>query len=113
MITVKYKTLRGFVSQLANNQYDLYDYINRRAYLKRRGWCNIELSEEAENQLLSGFASAIWQKVNTERVNRVRNANNMGILRRVIMTRRGRNISFEYCAGQDYPSEIRYIQRNI
>ena len=74
-----------------------------------RGWIKFTLSEEAENEYVRGITGVIWSKVNDERIYRIRHAKSMGILRRLWFDGK----RFEYCAGQDYTGEIRYIQNHI
>ena len=95
----------------ANNigQFTLKDFRSGRIYASGRGWIKFERSESAQNEYVRGIAGVIWAKVTDERMNRVRHAKSMGILRRLWFDGK----RYEYCAGQDYTGEIRYIQNHI
>lgn len=109
MRTIHYKTLKGFMRANDIRQFTLEDFRSGRIYRSGKGWIKFTLSEEATNEYVRGITGVIWSKVNDERMYRVRHANSMGILRRLWFDGK----RFEYCAGQDYTGEIRFIQRNI
>lgn len=109
MRTFHYKTLNGFMRANGIRQFTLEDFRSGRIYSNRRGWINFKLGEQAENDFVRGVTAVLWQNVDDERMYRVRYARSMGILRRLWYNGK----RFEYCAGQDYPSEIRFIRRNI
>lgn len=90
-------------------QFTLRDFRSGRLYSTRHGWINFKLSEQAKGEFVQGIAGVIWSKVTDERIRKVRHAREMGILRRLWFD----GERYEYCAGQDYTSEIRFIQRNI
>ena len=109
MRTIQYKTLRGFMRANCIRQFTLEDFISRQCFNPRHGWIKFKLSKEAENEYIRGITGVIWAKVTDERMYRVRNAKSMGILRRLWFNGK----RYEYCAGQDYPAEIRFIQKHI
>ena len=109
MRTIHYKTLKGFMRANGIRQFTLEDFISGRCFSKRHGWMNFQLSEEAENEYVRGITGVIWAKVTDERMYRVRHAKSMGILRRLWFNGK----QYEYCAGQDYTGEIRFIQKHI
>lgn len=109
MRTIHYKTLKGFMRANGIRQFTLEDFRSGRIYNSRKGWIKFKLSEEAENEYVRGITGVIWSKVNDERMYRVHHAKSMGILRRLWFDGK----RFEYCAGQDYTGEIRYIQNHI
>lgn len=104
MKTYKYNTLRGLLRQ--TDDLNLYGVLSGRLNLRGRGWCRIRFSDSLRAELFAKWAGVIYSRPND-------NARNMqylepcGILRRLTIDRTGRA---SYCAGQDYPGEIRYIQ---
>lgn len=95
----------------ANNlrQFTLEDFRRGIIWKPGVGTIKFELSEQAEDEFVRGITGVLWSKVDEDRMYRVRHARSMGILRRLWYDGK----RFEYCAGQDYPGEIRFIQRNI
>lgn len=109
MRTIHYKTLKGFMRANGIRQFTLEDFRSQQCFSSQHGWIKFKLSEEAENEYVRGITGVIWSKVNDERMHRVRHAKSMGILRRLWFDGK----RYEYCAGQDYTGEIRYIQNHI
>lgn len=109
MRTIQYKTLKGFMRANGIRQFTLEDFISGRCSSSRHGWVKFHLSESAANEYVRGITGVIWAKVTDERMCRVRHAKSMGILRRLWFDGK----RYEYCAGQDYTGEIRYIQNHI
>lgn len=108
-----YKTLNGLMRGAQSDSISLYEMLDGRFY---RNWQKFEVTDELRDHLLNLFASAIWSKPKTHtwKLERIENC---GILRRVMINKRrdrktGKIYYYaSYCAGQDYPSEIRFIQR--
>lgn len=109
MRTIHYKTLKGFMRANDIRQFTLEDFRSGHCFNPRHGWIKFKLSEEAENEYIRGITGVIWAKVTDERMYRVRHAKSMGILRRLWFNGK----RYEYCAGQDYRGEIRFIQNHI
>ena len=109
MRTYHYKTLRGLLRANGLRYLTLSDYLSKRIYSEKHGWMQFELSDDADLQFVSGIAGVLWVRPNDEQLRRVAYAHPMGILRRLWYNGR----RFEYCAGQDYDAEIRYIRRTI
>ena len=109
MRTIHYKTLKGFMRANGIRQFTLEDFISGQCFSSQHGWMKFNLSEEAANEYLRGITGVIWAKVTDERICRVRHAKSMGILRRLWFNGK----RYEYCAGQDYKGEIRFIQNHI
>lgn len=109
MKTFKYKTLKGLLSQVGGRYFTFYDFHSGRFYHKKHGWVQYKLSDEAKEEAARKFAGVVWSKVNDDRVCQCRHyyGKMCGILERLWITKRG---LAKYCAGQDYPSEIRTIQ---
>ena len=109
MRTIHYKTLKGFMRANGIRQFTLEDFISGQCFNPRHGWIKFQLSESAANEYIRGITGVIWAKVTDERMYRVRHAKSMGILRRLWFNGK----RYEYCAGQDYRGEIRFIQNRI
>ena len=104
MKTYKYRTLRGMLSQ--TDDLSLYGIVSGRLYLRGRGWCNVRISDALRSELFAKWAGVIYSRPNDNARN-IQYLQPCGILRRLTIDRTGRA---SYCAGQDYPGEIRYIQ---
>ena len=109
MRTNHYKTLKGFMRANDIRQFTLADFISGQCFNPRHGWVKFQLSESAVNEYVRGITGVIWAKITDERMYRVRHAKSMGILRRLWFDGK----RYEYCAGQDYTGEIRFIQNHI
>ena len=109
MRTIHYKTLKGFMRANDIRHFTLEDFISGQCFNPRHGWVKFQLSESAANEYIRGITGVIWAKVTDERIYRVRHAKSMGILRRLWFDGK----RYEYCAGQDYRGEIRFIQNRI
>ena len=70
--------------------------------------CRFSLSDEAQAEFYTGCAGVIWKKPKDWQVSRLQ-CYNAGIMGRLWFNGK----RYEYCAGQDYPGEIRFIQNQI
>lgn len=109
--TLTYKTIKGLVKALDKDVLTLADMLSERAYHPKHGWINFKLAESARAEFFKGITSVIWAKPTPERVERVASAIPCGLYGRLWYD--VRYDKYEYCAGQDYTGEIRYIQRTI
>lgn len=108
MKTIKYKTLEGLFKQASELNFN--DFDEGRFIHKGQGWRKFQLPEAERVKGYDMFAAAVWQR------NRRRGAYLMrrysgpryGILNRLFVDKHSHRP--EYCAGQDYISEIRTIQ---
>ena len=113
-----YKTLRGLFDANDIRQFSLSDYLSKSVYCyKRSEWIHFTPSEDAAEEICRLFAIGLCEtKPSQERFARLipRIGKNCGIFRRLIIEK-GSNGKFRshYCAGQDYDSEIRYVQSLI
>lgn len=111
----KYSTLPCLFRALSNKNrgraiFTLSDLLSGRACLNGQ-LAPFTLSDELREKVLQLFAGVIWKEATPERVQRVGWMQDCGILRRVwIVKERGEYIG-DYCAGQDYDAEMRYIRR--
>ena len=109
MKTKNYKTLRGLLSQ-NGGQLHFNDFHANRMYHKNLGWISFRLKKEEKDKGYKMLASAIY--ANGEKMyERMKyyNGREYGIFNRIFFERDGKCAT--YCAGQDYPSEIRFIQK--
>lgn len=104
MKTYKYNTLRGLLRQ--TDDLNLYGVLSDRLNLRGRGFCRVRLSDSLRAELFAKWAGVIYSRPNENAAN-IGRLEPCGILRRLTIDRTGRA---SYCAGQDYPGEIRYIQ---
>lgn len=109
MRTVKYKTLEGMVKQTLYGRITLNDMRCGRFYHRSKGWVNFKLHNFAQTEFYRGIAGVVWSKVTPIRVAYASQARYMGILDRLWYDGK----RYVYCAGQDYVSEIRYIQNQL
>lgn len=109
MRTMKYQTLRGMLRQTSYGRITLNDMNCGRFYHRTKGWVNFELRDSEKDRFYLGVAGVLWCKPNNVHIARVRRAKYMGILDRVWYDGK----RYEYCAGQDYVGEIRFIQSQL
>lgn len=109
MKTKKYKTLKGLMKALDNHVFTLRDMNRGEAWFpNERKTCRFELPEEVKRAFYEGIAKVIWARPKDWQISRLAYAT-FGLTDRLWWN----GNRFEYCAGQDYPSEIRFIQREI
>lgn len=116
MITRKYKTLNGLFNGLGFRQFTYNDYKRKSKWVSSlckevRFELSDELDEEVRMLLASGLCStkpAIRKYADLMRFGLERS---YGILDRLWIARASDGKFYgQYCAGQDYISETRYIQ---
>lgn len=113
-----YKTLRGLFRANDIRQFSLSDYLSRGVYCyKTNVWIHFTISEEVAEEICGLFANGFCEtKAAKEKYARLipRVAKNCRIFRNLIIEK-GSNGKFRphYCAGQDYPAEVRYVQHLI
>lgn len=108
MKTYNYKTLRGLLGQ-CNHYFTYSDFISGHFCHKNAGWVKFRLSPEAREDFAERLAGAVWDRIPANAVRRILDTNrrNYGIFSRLWVNKRGEG---DYCAGQDYTSEIRTIR---
>lgn len=99
MRKLKYTTLKGLIKK--TNQFNLNNFIAMRIYHKTKGHSNIKLSEELETEIFNLFKDFLG-------LNNLNLSFSYGIYERLIIED---DLKVRYIAGQDYPSELRYIKR--
>lgn len=105
MMTVKYKTLRGLMRALDKRVFTANDMSRGEGYFpKRRRTCRFQIPDDVEEAFWRGLAEVVWKKPTPTQVYKLR-MYRAGIMNRLWYNGR----YYEYCAGQDYPGEIRFI----
>ena len=100
MVKLKYTTLKGLINK--TNQFNLNNFINMRIYHKDKGHIDIKLSNDLKNEIEGLFKDFLG-------LNKLNLSFSYGIFDRLII--RDRDLKAGYIAGQDYPSEFRYIKK--
>lgn len=70
--------------------------------------CAFSLPSDVVETFWEGLAKVVWRKPSERQIIRIRYYN-AGIMDRLWFN----GSRYEYCAGQDYPGEIRFIQNQI
>lgn len=114
MKTRNYKTLRGMMKQVFNHQINFNDFKRSQFYHKTLGWVMFRLPEGEVSKAYEMFASAVYSN-GTANAYKLRqyHGRDYGILQRLTIICKSYGLKGDYCAGQDYPSEIRTIQKII
>lgn len=114
MKTRNYKTLRGMIKQTFCNQINFSEFKSGQFYHKTLGWVKFRLPEGEISKAYEMFASAVYSnaKANAYKL-RQYHGRDYGILQRLTIICKSYGFKGDYCAGQDYPSEIRTIQKII
>lgn len=111
--TRKYTTLRGLFQNLGLRNLTLASFISKRAYDNvRHEWVVLQLSDDLADEIAVLLASVLVSKRYVDKyATLIHNAyTTYGIYSRLWITRTKNGFRAEYCAGQDYPAEIRCIQ---
>jgi hypothetical protein len=109
MRTKKYKTLKGLISQ-NGGQFSFNDFHANRMFHKDLGWITFRLPDSEKDKgykLLAGTIYSNAEKMYTRL--KFYRGRDYGIFRRIFFEKNGERAT--YCAGQDYDSEVRFIQK--
>lgn len=106
--TRRYKTLEGLRKQLRSGFITAEEMREKRACFKDYSYHNFSISAEAEDEFWQGIAKVVWNRPSSHNVNSLRDLK-IGLMSR-LMYDGGKYREYSYCAGQDYPGEIRTIQ---
>lgn len=114
MKTRSYKTLRGMVARAMFQTINFNEFKSGQFCHNRLGWIKFKLPESERQKAYEMFASAIYSngKANAYKLMRY-DGKSYGILGRITIFCKSYGFRGDYCAGQDYPSEIRFIQKLI
>jgi hypothetical protein len=108
-----YKTLKGLLSQTLYGRIDFVDFHWNKFYHKKNGWMNFTLPDEEMNRCYRLMAAAIYSRSYDSKAYLMKNyhGNAHGILTSIIVGLSKKNgLQSDFCAGQDYTSEIRCVQ---
>jgi len=97
---LRYTTLKGLLGK--TRQFNLNNFMNKRIHHKDKGHINITLSKDLNKEIEDLF-------INFLGISNLNKHNFEGIFDRLIISKRSLNV--EYIAGQDYPSELRFIKK--
>lgn len=103
-----YKTLEGLMRACGIKEINLNQMRESRIYHPKFGWIDFTLDDDVRDNFYRGIAEVVWSRVTDERLELVKYADYKYILNRLTYNRVYKR--FGYCAGQDYPGEIRFIQ---
>jgi len=96
-----YKTLKGLIKKTHFKQFSLNDFFSKHIYHTEKGHINISLSDDLEKEIKNLFLDFLGLPY-------FNCYKSCGIFDRLIINKR---LRVEYIAGQNYPSEVRYIKK--
>lgn len=109
MKTKKYKTLKGLMKATGKREWTALDMARGEAWFNSENkTCRFSLPVEVVEAFWEGLAKVVWRHPSERQIRLIRYYTD-GIMRRLWWNGR----YYEYCAGQDYPGEIRFIQNKI
>lgn len=116
MKTRKYKTLKGLLNQCYCHELNFNDFTSRAFYHdKSCRWCKFSLPDEEIKLAVRLFANVVYGRVTINQLNNIKyyKGSRFGILQRLTIQKKSydKEIRGTYCAGQDYPAEIKTIQK--
>lgn len=113
MRTRVYKTLSGFLRQSYYKQLSFNDILSGHFYDKSHNWVPFRLSAEAMKTFVFGVCGALNMRDKDEVLRNVtnRSVRSCGILNRLLVSTYKKELSYSYCAGQDYISETRLVRK--
>jgi len=98
----------------AGNQITAQDLINGRMYHKLKGWVNVKLTPEFEaeiaEQLSELYGGIRRTKAQVFRTLLYSRPQHWGLSRTMLVKYNKQPARWDYCAGQDYPSEMNIIR---
>lgn len=104
-----YKTLQGLRKQMLWGVLTAENMANKRAAFTDSRYYDFKVTEEVEDEFWDGVAHVVWKHPSEHQICRLKDAKSW-MLNRLHFESDGR---FTYCAGQDYPGEIRMIQNYV
>ena len=96
----KYTTLKGLISK--TNQFSLSSFLSGRIYHINKGHIDFKISPKLEEEIKNLFIDFLGLNLFPYPLS------NCGIFERLIIEN---DLNVRYIAGQDYPSELRYIKK--
>ena len=115
MKTKKYKTMEGLLRHAG--RFNLYQFLTGRGWFNGK-YYNFVLPSDERQRLAEVFADVLYSRRSKCKAHLIKNADSSaacGITERLYIKKDKETGKFyaSYCAGQDYPSEIRCIQKLI
>lgn len=104
-----YKTLEGLRKQIQWGVLTGEHMSNKRATFTDGRAYNFKVTDEIEDEFWEKMAHVIWRRPSERQIARLPYAKSW-MLQRMHYDHNG---MFSYCAGQDYPGEIRTIQNYV
>lgn len=116
MKTRKYKTIKGLLKQCYGHELDFNNFTSRTFYHdKSSRWCKFGLPDEEIELAVRLFADVLYGRVTINQLNNILHYHgpSYGILTRLTIQKKSydKEVRGTYCAGQDYPAEIKTIQK--
>lgn len=111
MIKKNYQSLKGLLSQTSHGEMNFNEFHRAKFYHKTLGWVKFHLPAEEWEKGYMMFANVVYERCGKSKMWRLQcyRGHAHGILDRLSLNL-SRNRA-EYCAGQDYISEMRTIQK--
>ena len=109
-----YKTIRGLMRQKYNGFLSVADVISGNYYHKHGWYQPFTLTDEALREFTDGICGALNMKDKDSIFDNIRffRVKNFCILERIgVEYLRSGKLSYTYTAGQDYPSEARFVRK--
>lgn len=103
-----YKTLKGLLKAMGETTLTAKQMAEKHARFADAWHYDFKVSEELENEFWKGIAEVVWKRPSARQINLLKYAKSW-MLDRLYYS----NGYYRYCAGQDYPSEIRSIQNCV
>ena len=112
MKTRNYKTLKGLLSQAWGNEINYNDFKKGVFYHKKHGYQGFKLPEDEKMKGFEMMSNVIYSN-GKNHVYKLANycGRPFGILSRLTIYNKSYGFRASYTAGQDYPAEIRTIQK--
>ena len=108
-----YNTYQEILEDTGTHQVTAQQVLNRQIYIDGKGWQTVQVSPELRLQLAHNIAALLGgYQATQERVANNLYHNNLQHwgLSRIFFQQPDGKVRLNYCAGQDYPSEIASIR---
>ncbi len=103
-----YKTLKGLMKATDTKVITAEMMASKHTRFADGWFYNFKITEELENEFWTECAKVVWKRPTERQINLLKYAKSWMLQR--LMYDNGR---YSYCAGQDYPGELRSIQNYI
>ena len=120
-----FDNLGELIKETEYNRLTVYQLVSGRIYTKKWGWIDFRLDDEhateqgstALDTFVNLIADYCWKRDSANKKKaksclKYKRVNDCGIMNRLLVTmRKDGTYKADYCAGQDYDSEMRTIRR--